>query len=422
MDTLKKPLWTRDFTIITLGTVVSMLGNAVAGFALGLLVLDYTNSVLLYAIYMTCYALPRIVLPLLAGPLLDRFSRKRMIYVLDFVSSGLYMIVWLILRSGAFGFVPFVLLAMAIGSIDSVYSVAYESLYPMLISEGNYTRAYSVSSLIYPLANTVMVPVAAICYETVGLAPLFLFNAATFLFAAIMETRIRAEEKHEEDRKGERFGLAAFRADFSAGIRYLRREKGLATITAYFFLTTLCGGICMPLVLPYFKGLTTSVQLFGWELSGVMQYTIIMGGGTVGRLIGGMIHYFYRYPTHKKFAIAVFVYITLSALDGSYLYVPFLLMLVFQFLVGILGVTSYNIRISGTQHYVDDAMRGRFNGVFQMLNMLGGIVGTLAGGVLGEYLPMRPVILGAMLLNILFVFAVMLPGRKEVMKIYNVQV
>ena len=37
-------LWTRDFTIITLGSVVSMLGNSMSGFALSLLVLDYTQS------------------------------------------------------------------------------------------------------------------------------------------------------------------------------------------------------------------------------------------------------------------------------------------------------------------------------------------------------------------------------------------
>ena len=49
------PLWTRDFTIITLGSVVSMLGNAMSGFALSLLVLDYTESSLLYAIYIATF-------------------------------------------------------------------------------------------------------------------------------------------------------------------------------------------------------------------------------------------------------------------------------------------------------------------------------------------------------------------------------
>ena len=47
----KKPtLWTKNFTILSLGTVVSTLGNAVSGFAISLLVLDYTGSTLLYTL------------------------------------------------------------------------------------------------------------------------------------------------------------------------------------------------------------------------------------------------------------------------------------------------------------------------------------------------------------------------------------
>ena len=55
------PLWTRDFTIITLGSVVSMLGNAMSGFAVSLMVLDYTDSNLLYAIYVATCIAPRTV-------------------------------------------------------------------------------------------------------------------------------------------------------------------------------------------------------------------------------------------------------------------------------------------------------------------------------------------------------------------------
>lgn len=90
MELPKPPqkLWTKNFTIITLGSVVSMFGNAVSGFIIGLLVLDYTQSVLLYALFMVAYSLPRIILPVLAGSYLDRFSRRKVIYTLDFVSCA----------------------------------------------------------------------------------------------------------------------------------------------------------------------------------------------------------------------------------------------------------------------------------------------------------------------------------------------
>ena len=75
------PLWTRDFTIITLGSVVSMLGNALSGFAMSLMVLDISGSTLLYAVYIVMYTLPQLFVPIISGALLDRFSRKKTIYI-----------------------------------------------------------------------------------------------------------------------------------------------------------------------------------------------------------------------------------------------------------------------------------------------------------------------------------------------------
>ena len=256
MGTEQKKLWTKDFSILTAGTVVSMLGNAVAGFAIGLLVLDKTDSVLLYAAFMICYGLPRVLLPMFAGPYLDRFSRKRVIYSLDFLSAALYAVFFLLLLRGYFNYTVYLLLSMVIGSIDSIYSVAYDSFYPILIAEGNYTRAYSISSLIYPLSTAIMVPLAGLCYRTIGLAPLFLFNAVTFLIAAIFETQIRAAEPHTAANATARFNGSQFLRDLKDGFAYLKRERGLNTITWFFFVMMLTSGVCMTLALPYFKSLT----------------------------------------------------------------------------------------------------------------------------------------------------------------------
>lgn len=410
---MPQKLWTKDFTIITLGTVVSMLGSAVSGFGISLMVLDYTNSTFLYALFMVCYMLPQVVVPLFAGPYLDRFSRRKVIYTLDFISSAIYVALAIALYNDLFNYGVFLAVCIIIGSINSMYTVAYESFYPSLISEGNFSKAYSISSLMYPLANTIMVPIASLCYESFGLAPLFAFNAVTFCTAAIFETQISPNSENLEHRKVEKFDFKRYREDFNEGLNYLKVEKGLWVITAYFFVSTLVGGVHSSLALPFFKAHHTFT---------VQDYSFVMSISTLGRLIGGVIHYRFRYPTAKKFAIALTVYATISVLEGTYMYMPYVLMLAFNFLIGILGVTSYNIRISATQNYIDDDKRGRFNGIFQMITMFGMVVGELMGGALGEVFPPQYIISIAMAFNFVTAFTIMFRGREHVKPIYNREV
>ena len=115
----KNTLWTRDFTVLTLGSVVSMFGNAMSGFAVSLMVLDYSESTLLYALFIIAYTLPQIIMPIFSGALLDRFSRRKTIYTLDFVSAFLYAAVGLLLHNGWYNFPGFACFAFLVGSINS---------------------------------------------------------------------------------------------------------------------------------------------------------------------------------------------------------------------------------------------------------------------------------------------------------------
>lgn len=414
---MQNKLWTRDFTIITLGTVVSMLGNAVSGFAIGLIVLDFTKSTFLFAFFMVMNTIPRIIMPLFAGPYIDRFSRKKVIYVLDFISSALYFLIFISIITNTLNYAILLVCSITVGMIDAVYGIAYESLYPNLISEGNYSKAYSISSMLYPLA-AFMTPVASIVYKTFGTAaPLFLFNSITFLIAACFETQIKYDETHVKLRENTKFDFKQYIHDFKQSLKYISAEKGLLTITMYFVITTFASGAANTVMLPFFKN---NPNLFSHiAIDSVTLFTIVSGFGVIGRLIGGAIHYKFKYPVDKKFTIALFVYATIAILEATQLYLPIPLMSISFFLIGILGVTSFNIRISATQSYLPDQMRGRFNGVFQMLCSTGGIVGQLLAGGLGEFMPERIIIAIFMSLNLVGVFLVMYRGKNNVKKIYN---
>ena len=145
------------------------------------------------------------------------------------------------------------------------------------------------------------------------------------------------------------------------------------------------------------------------------------------------------------------VYVVISLCEGFYLYCPLPVMMVSCFLTGILGVTSYTIRISATQSYVPDEKKGRFNGAFNKLTTVGRITGNqLAGaleayhaergvltsflhysggsftgnlraGALVAFLPVRGVLTGVMLVTAAAAVVVIGGGRRDVSAIYNRQ-
>ncbi len=408
----KNPLWTRDFTIITLGTVVSMLGSALSWFALDLMVLDTTGSTFLFAVYSMVFMLPNALAPVLVGPFLDRFSRKRTIYTLDFITAGLFAVLAAVTAAGKFSFWILALANFAMGAISGIYNVAYDSFYPLLISEGNYQKAYSVASTLETL-SLVMVPFSAFIYKTTGILPLLCVNALTFFTAAVMETQIRTEERYiglRREDPDKSSGVRGFASDFRDGIAYLWSEKGLLAITVYFLFSSLTGGMTQVVTLPYFR------KTFS---DGEYVYMLVWGMSSLARFIGGLIHYRLQLPEKARFGIAMTVYVSICVLEGSYLFTPVWCMMILCFLSGALGVTSYNIRLSSTQKYVPDEKKGRFNGAFNTLSTVGMLLGQGAAGWMSLRLGERTIVVAANALCLAAAIVFIGGRRREVAEIYN---
>ena len=405
------PLWTRDFTIITLGSVVSMVGNSLSGFAMSLMVLDYTSSSLFYAIYIMVFTLPQLIVPVFSGAILDRFSRKKTIYTLDYISSLLYLDVGLLLFNGWFNYPLFALFVFILGSIQSIYQVAYQSFYPMLISEGNFSKAYSVASMLESV-TVFIVPVSTLVYNVFGIGPLMLANALCFFIAATVETRIKTEEKYVTDQKAteEKNKIHQMLSDTKKGFEYLWQEKGLFFIALYFLFSSISGGASNVIYLPYMKANFAHGEYY---------YLLFGGFMMLGRVITSSWHYRNKLPVNKKFLITFIVYTTLSLINGALLYLPLTIMFILGFIQGCMGVTSYTIRISATQSYVPDEKKGRFNGAFNMLSVLGCLIGEGIAGVLSELMDMRLVVVLVEVVVFAAAVLIMGGGRKSVAPIYN---
>ena len=92
-----KQFFKRNFTMVVLGQILSLFGNAILRFALPLYLLRETDSSSLFGAVTACSFIPMIVFSLFGGVIADRKNKRNIMVVLDFrrvpaCSSGKYTV------------------------------------------------------------------------------------------------------------------------------------------------------------------------------------------------------------------------------------------------------------------------------------------------------------------------------------------
>lgn len=397
-------IWNRDFTILTLGSAVSYMGTATMSFAMGLCILDLFGSVLLYSIYLFVYNAVKIVVSMLAGSYFDRHSRRRAIYLLDFVSAAVYFTYFFVYKEGSANFIFFIG-AVIIGVVDSAYRIAFGSLFPMSVPKEKLSRAYAVFSVIETV-SCVMVPVAAVLYKFVGMKQIFLIGACLFFIAAVTEIFIRIKEEYAE--KGKQ---TSFTDDLKEGIRTVSADRALITIIAVFAASRFILGVQETTWLPFYKSMSEN---------GYFIYLIVTGANMSGRFMGGSILSFLSIPKSKKY-VSMLLFLLISASFHSItLFTSVITACVIQYIAGITDLAAYNITQSSVFVQLEDDRKARFTGIYTMALNVGILSGELISGILSLFISLELINLyGNIVWIVIIIFAVLFFGKKELKSLFD---
>lgn len=226
---MKKTLWTRNYTLLMAATTLGCIGSIAGGYALSLLVFDETKSTLASALVVAIQVIPGFALPVFLAPWMDRMPRKPFLVCGDLLNGILYAaagVYLLLFRFTYLGYLCFSLLLASLGAFDRL---AYDSIYPKLIPSGMEQKGFAVASMLYPVLQVILMPVAAALYDLLGVGPLLIGQGALSMLAAGMESRIRIrEEKRLPDR---RYSLRLWMRDIREAGAYFRKERDCAAST-----------------------------------------------------------------------------------------------------------------------------------------------------------------------------------------------
>ncbi len=372
-----KGLWTRDYTRITLASILSIIGGEAINLPVSLLVFDETKSTLLSALVMMCGFLPDLLLGVLVAPVIDRSRKKRWIVGMDALLMGVYLAMAAFTHIGPFHYGLYVAFTLVTATVSVFYRLAYSAWFPDLIPSGCEQQGYAVSGTLYPLISIVMSPVAAFLYTRISVPTMFLGVAALLALSIAVEVGIRGDGAQST---GERYTLRKWRSDLAAGFQFIRREKGIRNIYTYMSFASASGESTAILIRAYFQtapGL--SVTMLGLMSSAEM----------IGRLISGAAQYRFTVPPKRRYGVTRFVYVFYQLMDMLLLFMPYGAMLANRFACGALGTLSATLRSTAVNSYLPADLRARMNALFDTMGACAMLLFELLAGVLGQALAYR---------------------------------
>ncbi len=403
---MNKTLWTKNFTIITLGTIISSIGSVALNLVLSYVVFTETESTFLSGLFGAVSLIPNLFLPLIFSTYLDRIPRKPVIVALDFLSGCLMFIFGFYILKYNFNFIVYLIFSLLQSCISSVYSIAYDSLYPNLIPEGMAQKGYTISSMIYPTVTIIASPLGSLLYTKVGIAPIILIYGILLWIAAFFEHFIRI---HEETSIHE-FDFKQYIDDMKSTVTYLKEEKGIRNIYLAMPFSQGFSEGSEPLIMAYFSNNPAL---------GITLYSLFTVAQFIGRFIGGIVNYKVEYPKDKRFSICYFVYIFYSLMDAILLFLPYPFMLLNRAITGFCGINSATLRTSSVQNYIPDNKRAKLNAFMNVFITISSMFFKLLFGALGEFISIKTLmVVGAF--STILVYHFFLYRNKEYIKpIYN---
>lgn len=218
---MEQKLFSKDFTLVVIGQIISLFGNAAIRFALPLYLLNQTGSSALYGTVTACAFIPAILLSPVGGVVADRVNKRNIMVILDFFTAGVIAVFSLLMGTADLVLLTTVVLMLLYG-ISGAYQPSVQASIPVLVTPEHSMAANSVVNTISSFASLMGPVLGGILYSTYGLKPVLRVCTACFVLSAVMEIFIKIPFIKPQSGGGI-WQMA--KGDFAESIRFIRKEK-----------------------------------------------------------------------------------------------------------------------------------------------------------------------------------------------------
>jgi MFS family permease len=237
----------RNFRLLYIGQTISQLGdwfNAVAVYAL---LLDLTGSATAVAWMMIVQFLPVAIFGPLAGVIVDRVNRRRLMIATDLVRGGLIFTLLLIRRPDQV-WIAYVVMAVAVGA-QAFFEPARTATIPNVTAPEDLLAANALSSATWSAMLALGASIGGLVTALAGRNVAFVVNALSFFASAFFIARTRYDATPAPAPKPEGWLALTGISDLIEGVRYVRQRSHVAALMFVKAGWGLAGGVLLLLTI-----------------------------------------------------------------------------------------------------------------------------------------------------------------------------
>lgn len=367
----------QKFHLLWGGELVSIIGSGITAFALGIFVLEKTESATAYAMTLLFAILPGVLVRPLAGVLADKWDRRKILIFSDLGASLGTVYIALIYFFG-----DLTLLHICIGTaVNSIFNgfqnAAYQASVTQLVPREFYDRAGGMVQAAMAGGVVVSPLLAPVLLDNLGLEGIFVIDFVTFfcafvplLFMKFPPVAAAADTSSGKDIIIEEKSVFS---DFIEGVRYLKKKAGLTGVFAVLGISNFFRGMFIALIAPMILGFTTTGVLgIGQAIS------------AVGMIVGSIYMSVKGVP--KKYMKVLFIALFLSgvsyALLGLKADAVAVIIPAFLFFLSLPFINT--IADTVIRRKVDIHMQGRMYSVSQIFAQLASALAIIIAGPLAD--------------------------------------
>jgi len=232
-----RSLGSRSFALVWSGQTLSRIGDFLYQVALAWWVLEQTGSATVMASLLIVSFAPTLLLLLIGGVAVDRFSRIKIMLVSDVVRGMVASGVAVLAMCNLLQIWQLYLLNLIFGVVDAFFQPAYAAAVPELVHDEDLPSANALSSLSVQ-AGRIAGPALGVVVITVGGTPLaFALNGLTFFVAAALLVPLRGLSAPH--------AAASAQGDITAPTMLADLREGIGTVltTPWLWITILVSAL-----------------------------------------------------------------------------------------------------------------------------------------------------------------------------------